>query len=90
MSNVLYWMEEACTCGDVYSHPDGGDSQCRYCSGAAKTQESIDRMDLQLKRLKTAVGDAICALHDGGGWNHKGVAGDLEDAMANLNSSNGG
>jgi len=50
----MSWMEEPCNCGDVYSHPDGGDSQCRYCSGAMRMREEWSRLSCEGK-LKDAV-----------------------------------
>ena len=46
------WMEEPCTCGDVYSHPDGGDSVCTYCGGAEKLRHYLIRQEDEIETLK--------------------------------------
>ena len=49
MNDLFDWMEEPCTCGDVYSHPDGGDSQCRYCDGAIRMREKFKQLRIALR-----------------------------------------
>ncbi len=59
--DYMGWMEESCTCGDYLSHPDGGDSQCRYCAGAIRMQQEWLRLSAEGEVRKA---HAACLLEE--------------------------
>ena len=55
IDTALDWMTEPCSCGDYLSHPDGGDSQCAYCSGATKLRNTLQSLHDQNIKLRAAL-----------------------------------
>ncbi len=57
IDSLFSWMEEPCNCGNVYSHQDGGDAACSYCSGAMKLRSVFENLEKEIKDNNTEIDD---------------------------------